>query len=52
MKKDYESPQFDFHQVFLLEDVLTISIGEGTGSGGTVVDPPDNPNDPWGGDGW
>lgn len=45
MKKEYETPSFQYYEVYLSENVLDISEGEGVGDGGVIVDPGT-------GDGW
>lgn len=47
MKKQYESPFFEFLVIDFTTDALEVSKGENNGSGGTVVDPPSDPSNPF-----
>lgn len=50
MKKQYESPTFEFKEILFTLDALRVSVGEGNASGGTIEDPPSDPSNPW--DNW
>lgn len=47
MKKEYDSPSFEFKRLKLEFDVLNVSSPEGEGEGGTV-----QPPDPFGAGAW